>query len=297
MEQVSAYTDSLKEIWNFKILTLSEGVVTLGSIVIGLMALLFGVLLSKILSSKAAGALDRQFNLEKSSRYLIETLVFYLLSIFALIFALKFAHIPLTVFTVIGGAVAIGVGFGSQNLVNNFLSGIILMIERPIKVGDFVELDSVYGEVEEIGMRSTGIITYGNKHMVVPNSSFLEKNVINWTRKNKLIRIFIKLGVVYGTDTDRVEELMTEAVLSEQSVLKTPQHKPEVFFTNFGDDALEFQIDFWITLKDLNDRRRVESRIRFKINKLFNEHGLVIAFPQRDVHLFSERPIKVEVTH
>lgn len=287
----------MNEIWNFRILELSEGSVTLGSIIIGLGVLILGIFLSRILSRKISIALDYRFNLEKNSRYILETLFFYLLAIFSVFFSMKFANIPLTAFTVLGGALAIGLGFGSQNLVNNFLSGIILMIERPIKVGDFVEVEGAFGEVEAIGMRSTGIITYGNKNMVVPNSTFLQNNVINWTRTNKLIRIFIKVGVVYGSDTDKVSELLVSAVKSDPQVLKTPKHEPEVYFTNFGDNSLDFQVDFWIKLTELNDRRQVESRIRFEIDRKFREHKLIIAFPQRDVHLYAENPIKVEVSH
>lgn len=296
MTEAKSFIDSLKDVWTFHILKLSEGTVTVGSVVIGFTVLLIGLFIAKIISHRATRAIDRKFSLEKSSRYLLEKIFFYVLAIFTLLFAMKFAHIPLTIFTVLGGAAAIGVGFGSQNLVNNFLSGLILMIERPIKVGDFIDVDGLFGEVQEIGMRSTSIIIFGNRHMIVPNSSFLEKNVLNWTRKDNLISSYISVGVIYGSDTQKVKELLIQAVLSVDEVLKDTKREPKVFFTDFGDNSLNFQVYFWIELKSLLVRRHVESKIRFEIDRLFRENDLVIAFPQRDVHLYSPEPIAVKVT-
>lgn len=286
----------LKDVWNFEILKLSEGSVTVSSLVIGLGVLALGLIVAKAISRKGTKAIDRRFQLDKSSSYLIERVFFYVLALFTLLFAMKFAHIPLTIFTVLGGAAAIGVGFGSQNLVNNFLSGLILMIERPIKVGDFIEVDGLFGEVQEIGMRSTSIIIFGNRHIVVPNSSFLEKNVLNWTRKDKLISTSITVGVNYGSDTELVKKLLVQAVESIDEVLKGPDREPEAFFIEFGDNSLNFQIYFWLMLESLVVRRRTESKIRFEIDRLFRENNVVIAFPQRDVHLYSSKPIDVKVT-
>ena len=296
MGNQNSFLSTFRELWSLQILQLSGGTVTIGSIIIGLSALLVGLIIAKIVSRRLAGAIDRRMVLEKSVRYLLEKLFFYFFALLSSLFALKFAHIPLTVFTVMGGAIAIGVGFGSQNLVNNFLSGLILMIERPLKVGDFVEVEHLFGEVEEIGMRSTSILTYGNKHIIVPNSSFLEKNVLNWTRKDKFIRISINVGVIYGSDTEKVEQLLIDAVKSDEQVLSSPSKEPEVFFTKFGDNSLEFEVCFWIKLLNLIDRRRVESRLRFVIDRLFRANNLVIAFPQRDVHLYSKDPISVKIS-
>jgi len=279
--------------WNFQLIRVENEAITLGSIIVGLLALIVGISFSKYLSRKTVRFFAKRFHLEKNVSSAIQALSFYILAAFTSLSALKFAHIPLTIFTVIGGALAIGVGFGSQNLVNNFISGIILMVERPVKVGDFIEVDGVFGEVERIGMRCANIHTYGNRHIIVPNSSFLEKNVLNWTRLNSLIRISVAVGVAYGSPTKKVQELLAKAAESEPSALKNP--KPLVFFTNFGDSALEFRVDFWIDLKSLDDRQRAESEMRFRIDELFRANGVVIAFPQRDIHFYSERPIPVEV--
>lgn len=294
MEQTS-FTTFVKEAWEINILKLSDGSVTLGSVLIGITALAVGLIVAKIISRKVIRALSLRFGFDKNSTYILEKILFYVLGIFALLFAMKFARIPITVFTVLGGAAAIGVGFGSQNLVNNFLSGLILMMERPIKVGDFIDVDGLFGEVQEIGMRSTSIVVFGNRHIVVPNSSFLEKNVLNWTRIDSIISTSIDVGVIYGSDTRKVEELLLQAVKSHDAVYDTPGKEPVVFFSNFGDNALEFKVFFTILLKTLGTRRQVESDIRFKIDELFKENDLVIAFPQRDVHLYSPQTLSVKL--
>ena len=207
---------------------------------------------------------------------------------------MKMANIPLTVFTVIGGALAIGFGFGSQNVVNNFISGVILMVERPVKVGDFVDVDGVFGSVDEIGMRSTRIKTFGNKHMIVPNSYFLEKNVLNWTLTDHFVRLPLRVGIAYGSDTEKAKELLLHAAQACKKVLNHKEQK--VYFMDFADNSLNFELLVWIHLKDVMDRVEIESELRFKIDHLFREAGIVIAFPQRDVHLMpSDQAIRVSI--
>lgn len=186
-----------------------------------------------------------------------------------------------------------GIGFGSQNLVNNFLSGLILMFEQPIKVGDFIEVEGLFGEVEKIGARSTRIRAYGNKHIIVPNSSFLEKNVLNWTLADRFARLQVNVGVAYGSPVEKVRELLEKAAREEPKVISSKE--PLVLFADFGDNALQFQLLFWIRLDDLNDRRVIESNVRFHIERIFREEGITIAFPQRDVHLDTTRPLQVEI--
>ena len=203
------------------------------------------------------------------------TLGFYALLVSFTLLALRAIHFPLTAFTVLGGALAIGVGFGSQNVMNNFISGLILMLERPVRA----QIRSVDG-----------------RHIIVPNSFFLESNVVNWTLSDDLIRAKVSVGVIYGSPTRLVEQLIRRVVEADEQILQSPV--PIVVFAEFGDNALNFDVYFWVKARSPMEMRIVQSRVRFHIDALFREHELVIAFPQRDVHLDSAKPLEVRVlTH
>jgi len=207
--------------------------------------------------------------------------------------SMRIIRIPLTAFAFVGGALAIGVGFGAQNLINNFISGFILMAERPIRVGDVIDIEGTFATVEDIGPRSTRIRTGDNIHVLVPNSSFLEKNIVNWTLSDKMVRAHITVGVAYGSPVRKVEELLLRSVGEDDKVLKHP--KPLVLFKDFGDNALLFHLYFWVSMESLVERLIIESNVRFRIDDLFRESGIVIAFPQRDVHLDSLKPLELKI--
>ena len=220
-------------------------------------------------------------------------MAFYVLVLLFTLFALKLVEVPLTAFTVLGGAVALGVGFGSQNIVNNFISGLILLVERPVKVGDLIQLDDLYGNVEHIGARSTRVKTGENMDIIVPNSTFLETNVVNWTLSDNNMRTHVTFGVMYGSSVGKVTHLALKAAANHDRVFDRPA--PFVIFTNFGENALEFELHFWVSVRTLMERRQIESDIRFNIDHLFREAGIVLAYPQRDVHLHADQPIRVQM--
>lgn len=199
---------------------------------------------------------------------------------------LTLLRVPLGAFAFISGAIAIGVGFGAQNIINNFISGWILMWERPIRIGDFLEIGDTKGTVETINTRSTRIRRIDGVHMLIPNSHLLENMVVNWTLIDKKIRCVVRVGVAYGSPVRKVEELIMRAVDDHPDIMDDPA--PRVFFEDFGDSALIFDSYFWIDAEGDRDLRKVRSDIRFKIDELFNEAGIVIAFPQRDVHMDGE---------
>jgi len=288
--------ETMLEVWRFTILTVDGNAITVGTLTIGVGLFVVGAIFSRRLSHKVTKKLFSRWVHEKSALHSLESISFYLFLIFFTLFSLKIANIPLTVFTVLGGALAIGFGFGSQNIVNNLISGLILMIERPIKVGDFIDVDGIFGEVQDIGMRSTRIKAFGNRHMIVPNSSFLDKNVLNWTHSDNEVRATVRVGVAYGSDARQVEKLLGEAVLdcmAKNDSKTNPQ--TTVLFHDFGDNALVFDVYFWIDLRQLNDMRSMESNMRYSIYSKFNEHGISIAFPQRDVHLDSHEPFRIRI--
>ncbi len=196
---------------------------------------------------------------------------------------LELLNVPLTAFAFVTGAIAIGVGFGAQNIINNFISGWILMWERPIRIGDFLEIGDTRGTVETINTRSTRIRRIDGVHLLVPNSHLLENIVVNWTLVDRLARSVVRVGVAYGSPVKRVAELIEQAAREETAVLDEPS--PLVIFEDFGDSALVFDVYYWIEANRDRDLRVIRSNLRFRIDELFRENDIVIAFPQRDVHM------------
>jgi small-conductance mechanosensitive channel len=210
--------------------------------------------------------------------------VYLVLTIAILVFtSMEILNIPLTAFAFVSGAIAIGVGFGAQNIINNFISGWILMWERPIRIGDFLEVGDARGVVESINTRSTLIRRNDGVHMLVPNSQLLENTVTNWTLIDQNARSFVRIGVAYGSDANQVRELIFQVLNERNDILESPP--ASVFFEDFGDNALIFDAVFWVSAVSETDIRRRRSEIRFRMYELFNEHNVVIAFPQRDLHL------------
>ena len=210
--------------------------------------------------------------------------IFYVVALVVLaITTLDLLNVPLTAFAFVSGAIAIGVGFGAQNIINNFISGWILMWERPIRIGDYLEVGEAAGTVEAINTRSTRIRRTDGVHMLIPNSALLENTVVNWTLIDNLARTIVTVGVAYGSPVKRVAELILQATQEHEVTLNDPA--PSVIFSDFGDSALVFDAYFWINATAERNLRAVRSDIRFRIVELFEENDIVISFPQRDVHL------------
>jgi potassium-dependent mechanosensitive channel len=191
---------------------------------------------------------------------------------------------------VVSGALAVGIGFGSQNLIGNFISGIILLVERPINQGDVLEINGQQVTVESIGPRSTLVRSRDNTHVIVPNSRLLEENVVNLTLSDDVIRTRIHVGVAYGSPTRDVERLLEEVMTGLEGVMKEPA--PFATFTDFADSSLAFEASFWSALEG---RKKIESELRHRIAEAFTKAGIVMAFPQRDVHLETTKPLQVEI--
>ncbi|MGB2930633.1 MAG: mechanosensitive ion channel domain-containing protein [Desulfobacterales bacterium] len=280
----------VKNIWDLELWVIDEHGVTVKKLAMALIILIIGfIFVKRIILFWIRGLLAR-IHMKETTTAAIEKIINYFIVFFIVLFALRVVNIPLTLFTFLGGAVAIGVGFGAQNLINNFISGFIIMAEQPIKIGDLIEIEGTFAMVEEIGARCTRIRTGGNVQILVPNSSFLEKNIINWTLSDKEVRAQVTVGVIYGSPVREVERIMLQVAEENKRVKKSP--KPFVLFNDFGDNALIFDLYFWISMNRIMDRRIIESDIRFRIDELFREAGIVIAFPQRDVHLDTQKPLE-----
>ena len=273
------------EILSFELFTLNQQTYTVGQ----LLLIIFLVLLAWFLfrkSSKFLQARLQRSELPPDMVLLIMRVYVIIALIVVALIILDLLQVPLSAFAFVSGAIAIGVGFGAQNIINNFISGWILMWERPIRIGDFLEIGDVKGTVETISTRSTRIRRTDGVHLLVPNSQLLENMVVNWTLIDKKTRCMVRVGVAYGSPVRKVEELIMRAVDDHPETMDDPH--PIVIFEDFGDNALIFDSYFWIDAIGERDLRKVKSDIRFRVEELFNEAGIVIAFPQRDVHMDGE---------
>ncbi|MGI8982644.1 MAG: mechanosensitive ion channel domain-containing protein [Pirellulaceae bacterium] len=280
-------------VWRFPFLKTKDFDLSLQVIIGGLFLLWLGQKLARRLSTWLGETVLRRVGLPPATSAPLQKVSFYVLFGLFAVFSLQLVGVPMTVFTFFGGALAIGIGFGSQNVMNNFISGLILLIERPIRVGDVIQIDSHSGKVSEIGARSTRITTGSNLEVIIPNSTFLQGNVINWTLSDDMISSKVTVGVAYGSPAREVERLLKQAAQTHEQILKTPG--PGVSFTEFSDHAMQFELSFWLKMSEA-DRGKVESDLRFKIDELFSDRGIVIAYPQRDVHLNLMRPVEVRLS-
>jgi small-conductance mechanosensitive channel len=285
--------ESFLGVWNYQLIELNEGGgITVGQIVLVLLLVTVGLFASRLIERLIARRIART-HIQPDAAQLIQRLIYYALLVILIVTALAFLHVPLTAFAFVSGAVAIGVGFGAQNIINNFISGWILMSERPVKIGDFVEIEGAFGTVETIGNRSTRIRRVDGVHMLVPNSRILENTVINWTLIDRKARSVVRVGVAYGSPVRDVERLIQQAVDEHQAVAKEPV--PTVIFEDFGDNALIFDAYFWADVGGERELRQIRSDVRYRISELFDEHEIVIAFPQRDVHLDGADPLRIQI--
>jgi len=276
-------SSSVKSFLDYKLGEVDGKPITLFKIFISLVFLAAGIWLSKIVIRIIRNKFLSRFIENESAAHAIENISFYFMVTFFALVSLQVANIPITVFTFVGGAFALAFGFGAQNLANNFVSGIILLIERPVKIGDYIQVGEIYGRVEDIGMRATKISSLYNVHLIVPNAKLAQENVKNLTHNSKRIKSEIKVGVAYGSDLDLVKKLLMEAANENVATLKS--REPIVLFEGFGDSSLEFTLLFDLKLNSLLDLRLINSAMRHTINSKFNENRVVIAFPQRDVHV------------
>jgi small-conductance mechanosensitive channel len=293
MWRLTAMWERARDIWTFPLIKIGTGgAIEAGQLVLVLLVLVVGYFASRLVERLIMRRLGGT-HLRPDAVYALQRISFYVLLLIVAMTAMSLLRIPLTAFAFVSGAIAIGVGFGAQNIINNFISGWILMWEQPVRIDDFVEIDSSSGVVERIGNRSTRIRRVDGVHMLVPNSHMLERTVVNWTLIDRLIRSVVTVGVAYGSPTRKVAELLRQAIESVPDILEDPE--PVIVFEDFGDSALVFEAYFWAELSNQRQQRQIRSDVRFRIDELFQEHGIVIAFPQRDVHLGGVSPLEVRL--
>ncbi|MEW8253242.1 MAG: mechanosensitive ion channel domain-containing protein [Candidatus Thiodiazotropha taylori] len=259
----------------------TEGSLTLNDIFIGIIILVFTILAAKNLPGILEITLLQRLPLETGARYALTTLLQYLIAGIGIITAFSTIGFQWSSIQWLVAALGVGLGFGLQEIVANFISGIILLFERPIRVGDVVTLDDTTGVVSRIRIRATTITNYDKQEMLIPNKEFITGRVINWTLSDKVNRIIITVGIAYGSDVKQAMNLMIEAAEENENVLTEP--KPVATFEAFGDSALNLLLRVY--LGSMDNRLATITALHESINQKFNQAEISIPFPQRDIHI------------
>ncbi|WP_414552369.1 mechanosensitive ion channel family protein [Anabaena sp. CCY 0017] len=282
-------------IWSYRlanqlIQTLTSPILTLGQSqysVIYLLILIVLLLGLMILAGAATNLLRTRIlqftGIDRGAQEAVAVITKYTIIIVGAIVLLQVWGLDLSSLTILASALGVGIGFGFQDIAKNFGSGVILLFERPIQVGDFVQVGEIEGTVERIGGRSTLLRTLDQISIIVPNSRFLEDKVINWSYKNPVSRLRIPVGVAYGSDISAVKKALLDAAFEQTGILKIPT--PTIFFVGFGDSSLNFVLMVW-TAKP-SEQYLVKSNLYFRIEELFRKYHIQIPFPQRDLHIRS----------
>lgn len=292
MGRLRAFARRAGDLWDREVFVVDDRSITLGKILLASVLFVLAFSLSRFLA-RVIWRLVYRRAFEPGAALAFQSLTFYGLLVAFFLLALRTVNIPLTAFALLGGALAIGLGFGSQTVIGNFIGGLILLVERPIKVGDVVDVDGVTGVIDRVGPRSTQIRTFDNVHIIMPNNLLLEQKVVNWTLSDDTVRRQIAVGISYDAPVREVAKIILRAIDEHGRVLAKPE--PKVFFQDFGDNSLVFRVYFWLRLQPGVSFLEIESDLRHRIFHLLRDAGIVIAFPQRDVHLDTAGPIEVRM--
>jgi small-conductance mechanosensitive channel len=292
MEEIRPWYQGIQEALDVPLLSLGETTITLWSVLYLLILVLLVIWGTGLVRRVLVGALRRGGRVETGLAQSIGTIPRYVLVLIGLLIIVQTAGINLTTLNVLAGAVGIGVGFGLQTIAANFISGLILLIGRPIKVGDRIEVggvesEGIEGDVVEIGARATIVLTNDNIAIIVPNTQFVEQSVVNWSHNDRRVRFKIPVQVAYGTDVRKAEQLLVDVARADPDVLDNPA--PAVRFLAFGESGLALELRAWSS--SLIHRKGVLiSNLNFAIYATFTEHGIEVPYPQRVVHLRQAPP-------
>ena len=275
-----------------RLFTIGTTEVTLSAIFVFLFILLVIIILSRLIARKLVERILIRLQIEEGTRYTFRRIVELTFILIGAIIAFQSIGINLSGLAVIFGLLSVGIGFGLQNITSNFVAGLILLFERPIKVGDRVTVGGVEGDVMDINIRSTTVRSLNNIDIIVPNSEFVSAQVVNWSHGDRKIRLDIEVGVSYQSDLDTVLRSLREVALENPEILRDPE--PDVHLREFGDSSWNMKLRVWID----NPKRHpvVRSDINCAIVRKFRENGVEIPFPQRDLHLRSPLPTPLLVS-
>ncbi len=284
MDLLEQILSLIKEVLGIRLFSAGDSPVTIWTLVSLVILTLLLFVLTGHLKQWIVTRLLSQSKVDLGVRIAIGAIVRYIVITIGLIIIFQSVGIDLSTLTIVAGALGVGIGFGLQNITNNLVSGFILLIERPIKVGDRIEVGSVTGDVVNISLRSTTVVTNNNIAIIVPNSEFVSNSVTNWSYTDRNVRFNFPVGVSYRSDPELVRRLLIEVAGQHPGVLKDP--KADALLQEFGDSSLNFILRVW-TRQYATTPSALRSELNFMIWNIFKEHGIEIPFPQRDVHIRS----------
>lgn len=289
METLKHVYQSVRDFLQYPVFPLGETDVTLAS----LLYVIISVFLLFYLSAKFKNLIQNKilvrYNVDVGVRQAISTIIRYVIVVIGLIVIVQSAGIDLSFLTVLAGALGVGIGFGLQNVTNNFVSGLVILFERPVKIGDRIELtnnagETINGDVINISARSSTILTNDNIAIIVPNSNLISNSVINWSYNDRKVRFNFSVGVHYKENPELIKKLLLQVAEENEGVLKSPP--PDVLFDEFGDSSLDFILRVW-TSRYIQRPGVLKSQLYYSIHRRFKENDIEVPYPQRDIHLRS----------
>lgn len=282
MDAIAGLARKIIESFKMPLFDMGDSSFTVLTLLYLILATVLLVLLASKLNKVVTGRMLAKSKIDYGVRAATGSIIKYAVLTIGFIIILQTAGINLSSLAILFGALGIGIGFGLQNVINNFVSGLIILFERPIKVGDRIEVAGVAGDVTDISMRATTILTNDNISIIVPNSQFISETVINWSHTDRSVRFNYPIGVSYKEDPEMVKKVLLEIAYDNPGVLKNP--KPDVLFTEYADSAMRFNLRVW-TSEYINRPGVLKSQLYYEIYRRFRKTGIEIPFPQRDVHI------------
>ena len=278
------------KVWNTELF----GSVTIGSILLLLILFASVIIIERIVQKQLIRRFLSRTKLQPSLQFGLSRIIGYTLIAVGFYVAFQLVGVDLSSLAIIAASLGVGIGFGLQNIINNLVSGIIILAERPISIGDRIEVAGVAGRVKKIQLRSTTVVTNDNITMIVPNADFISNTVNNWSHGDPKVRIRVPVGVAYGSDLKLLQRLLLEAAAEHPKALRDPS--PVVLFTEFGDSSLNFELGVW-TQEMTATPIHFTSEMNFIIDQKLRENDIEIPFPQRDLHVRSGLPVAAEASN
>ncbi|GHB28199.1 mechanosensitive ion channel family protein [Mongoliitalea lutea] len=283
-EKIVEIIDFFNEMLSFRLFSIGESALTVGLLLTISISIFVLFIAAEWIRRVLVNRVLRRYSLEMGTRQSVGKIVKYILIIAGLFSILQTNGIDLSAFGILAGALGVGIGFGLQNITNNFISGLIILFEQPIKLGDRIEVGEISGDVVSISARSTTVVTNDNISVIIPNSQFIDSQVINWSHNERKVRFNFPVGVSYKEDPEKVKDVLMAVAMAHSSVLQDP--RPDVLFDEFDDSSLNFTLRVW-TIDYINKPKVLKSELYFEIFKRFKEENIEIPFPQRDIHIVS----------
>ncbi len=284
LAEIKEALELLGGVFNVTLFNLGKTEITLISLIYIGFSIFLIIYLSNRLSKFIGRTILKRYTTTEATAQTVSTIIRYLILIIGLMIIVQTAGIDLSALGILAGALGVGIGFGLQNITNNFISGIIILFEQPIKLGDRIEVGDIKGDVIKISARATTVVTNDNISVIVPNSEFISSTVINWSHNDTSVSFRFPVGVAYKEDPKVIKKILLEVAAENAGVLTNPA--PDVLFDEFGDSSLNFFLRVWTS--DYTSRPNIlKSQLYYSIFEKFKENNIEIPFPQQDLHLKS----------